>query len=214
MLNIDKTYICHWSKLTDRKSWLINHLTESNIDNYQWVEDYDKETWNIDDIKKEYPLVFDPNPKGRNLKYSEISLLLKHTWILKDAYKNGYDSVLILEDDVVLDIDFTNKFNEFKNQLPPNWDLCWVGSCCNLHVKTTEGINVYQAIGSRCTHAYIVSKHCINKIINDIKYANDGADWYYNNLISEYNLNNYWFEPSLASQNTNYQTTIQNNEYK
>jgi hypothetical protein len=59
----------------------------------------------------------------------------------------------------------------------------------------------------------MLSKSCINKIIESIKFVNDGADWYYNNLIESFNLNNYWFEPSLASQNTMYETTIQNNNY-
>ena len=112
-LNIDKVYITHWSKLTNRKEWLIKHLTENNIDNYTWAENYDKDNWNIEDIKKDYPLVFDLNPKGRNLKYSEISLVLKHCWIIKDAFTNGYDSVLILEDDVLLEDDFLLNFVKF-----------------------------------------------------------------------------------------------------
>ena len=102
-LNIDKVYITHWSKLTNRKDWLINHLSENNINSYTWVENYDKDNWNIEDIKIEYPSVFGLNPKSRNLKYSEISLVLKHCWIIKDAYQNGYDSILILEEYNALD---------------------------------------------------------------------------------------------------------------
>ena len=200
-LNVDKVYITHWSKLTNRKEWLVNHLSEKNIDNYNWVENYDKDDWNIEDIKKDYTLVFDLNPKGRNLKYSEISLVLKHCWIIKDAFDNVYD------------YDFISKFNSYKNQLPSDWDICWVGSCCNLHSRLIPGINVYRENISRCTHAYMISKSCISKIIESIKFVNDGADWYYNGLIEKFNLNNYWFEPSLASQNTMYETTIQNNIY-
>jgi hypothetical protein len=33
-LNVDKVYITHWSKLTNRKEWLVNHLSQNNIDNY------------------------------------------------------------------------------------------------------------------------------------------------------------------------------------
>jgi GR25 family glycosyltransferase involved in LPS biosynthesis len=213
VLNVDKVYITHWSKLTDRKNWLINHLSESNIDNYTWVENYDKDNWNIEDIKIEYPSVFGLNPKGRNLKYSEISLVLKHCWIVKDAFENKYESILILEDDVVLEDNFISNFNNYKDQLPLDWDICWVGSCCNLHSRIIPGVNVYRENSSRCTHAYMLSKSCINKIIESIKFVNDGADWYYNNLIESFNLNNYWFEPSLASQNNMYETTIQNNNY-
>lgn len=210
-INVNNIYICHWSKLTERKEWLINHLNENGITDYQWVENYDKETWSIDDIKSEYPVVFDPNPKGRLLKWSEVSLLLKHCWIIKDAHQNGYESIMVLEDDVVLEKDFINRFNKYKSQLPNDWDVCWIGSCCDLHAPYVNGLHIYRADGSRCTHAFILSKNCINKIINEVQYANDGADWYYNRLIEKYNLSNWWFEPSLASQNKNYQTTIQNN---
>ena len=209
-LNIDRVYICHWSKLKERKIQLIDHLKDMQILEYQWVENYDKNTWNIDQIKMEYPKVFGLNPKDRFLKHSEISLVLKHCWIIKDAFENNYDSVLIFEDDIVLQDDFVSKFNSYKEQLPKDWDLCWVGSCCNLHSITSPGINVYKENGSRCTHAYMISKSCISKIINYINLVNDGSDWYYNFLITTFNLNNYWFEPSLASQNSLYETTIQN----
>lgn len=215
MLKIDKIYICHWSKLTERKINLINHLHRLNIHDYQWVENYDKETWNIDSIKLEYPNVFEPNPKGRLLKYSEISLLLKHCWIIKDAYEHGYNDVLVLEDDVILDSEFIDKFNKFKSQLPICYDIAWVGSCCDLHAAPiVEGKNVYKVNGSRCTHAYLLSKGCINKIVEDIKFANDGADWWWNVMIDKFKLSNWWVEPSLASQNSAYNTTIQNNELK
>jgi GR25 family glycosyltransferase involved in LPS biosynthesis len=212
-LNVDKIYITHWSKLTSRKDWLISHLSEKNIHSYTWVENYDKDYWNIEDIMLDYPLVFGLNPKGRNLKYSEISLVLKHCWIIKDAFENKYDSVLILEDDAILEDDFISKFNRYKDQLPTDWDICWVGSCCNLHSKLVQDINVYRESTSRCTHTYMISMSCINKIIEYIKFVDDGADWYYNALIEKFNLNNYWFEPSLSSQNTMYETTIQNNNY-
>lgn len=210
-LDIDRVYICHWSELKERKTHLIDHLKDMKVLEYQWVEDYDKNTWNIDQIKKEYPKIFGLNPKDRHLKYSEISLVLKHCWIVKDAFEKNYNSVLIFEDDVVLQENFVSKFNSYKKQLPKDWDLCWVGSCCNLHSSIVPGVNVYKERSSRCTHAYMLSKSCISKIINHINFVNDGADWYYNSLIETLNLNNYWFEPSLASQNILYETTIQNN---
>jgi GR25 family glycosyltransferase involved in LPS biosynthesis len=140
---------------------------------------------------------------------SEISLLLKHCLIVKDAYENGYNSILVFEDDVVLEPNFTERLNNYISQLPQDWDSCWVGSCCGLHAPYIEGINVYKMDGSRCTHAFLLSKSGIYKIVNDMKFANDPADWYYNMLILKHNLNNYWFEPPLAYQNLKYKTTIQ-----
>jgi hypothetical protein len=58
-MNLDKVYICHWNKLVDRKKWMIEHLSDRGIFNYEWVEDYDKDNWNVDEIKSEYPFIFE-----------------------------------------------------------------------------------------------------------------------------------------------------------
>jgi GR25 family glycosyltransferase involved in LPS biosynthesis len=209
MLEVDKIYICNWKKLSDRKDRLISHLRDHGIQDYEWVDNYDKDNWNLEEIVKDYPRIFDATEEGRYLKYSEISLLLKHCWILKDAY-HKYDTIMVLEDDVVLVNDFVNRFNLYKKQLPENWDICWVGTCCDLEANLIDGLNVYPASGSRCTHAFIVSQNCIKKVVDDLKNCFEPADFFYNTLIKKFNLSNWWFEPSLAFQNSEYQTTIQN----
>jgi len=210
MINIDKIYICHWNKLSDRKKILTEHLNQLGIFEYEWVEYYDKDNWNLSEIVSQYNKIFEEDERGRLLKFSEISLLLKHCWILKDAYKR-YESVLVLEDDVILNPDFVNKFNLYKQQLPEDWDIAWVGSCCNLHAELVSEQNVYRMKGSRCTHAFIVSQRCIEKVIDQIEiFAKFPADFFYNKLIENFDLNNWWFEPSLAIQNSEFETTIQN----
>ncbi len=205
-----KTFICHWKKLKERKKNILEVLEEEKISDYEFVTDFDIDDWDINSIKLEYPNIFGNNPCGRKLKYSEISLSLKHIKIIKDIFLN-YDYGLILEDDVILCDDFKGEFEKSFSQLPNDWDLAWVGTCCNLHAPIVGEQRVYKMNGSRCTHAYIMSKKCASKILEELKYCNDGADFYYNYLIEKFNLNNYWFEPSLAIQNPNYKTTIQNN---
>ena len=58
MINVDKTYICHWTKLVERKKYILQHLAESGIIDLKWVEDYDKNNWCVEDIIKEYPRAF------------------------------------------------------------------------------------------------------------------------------------------------------------
>jgi len=209
-LNIDKVFICHWSKLVDRKKSLIEHLNNKEIFDFEWIELYDKETWDVDEIKKEYPLIFDSVPHGALLNLSEISLALKHCYILKQIISNNYNSVLVLEDDVVLAKNFIDNFNSYKDQLPIDWDLGWVGTCCGLAAPYEPNKNVYRMDGSRCTHAFIVSNNGAKKISSILHTADDAADWLYNRFIKELNLNNYWFEPALAIQNKSFNTTIQN----
>lgn len=209
-LQVDKIYVAHWNKLSDRKELLQAQFNEHNITDVEWVELYDKDSLNIDDLKKDYYRICDPKySNGNLLTLAEISLILKHCWILKDMFDKQYQTVLILEDDAVFDNDFVNKFNEYKLELPVDWDICWVGSCCGLHAPYNEGTHVYKTDSSRCTHAYIISKAGLDKIIDKITGVNDSIDWYYNFLIKDLNLNNFWFEPSLVSQNSNFDTTIQ-----
>ena len=73
MLNIDKIYICHWSKLSNRKEKLIEHLSTLGISDYEWVEVYDKDNWDLIEIVKQYTKIFEAEENGRLLKISEIS---------------------------------------------------------------------------------------------------------------------------------------------
>ena len=207
---IDKIFICHWDKLTDRKEELIKVLSEENIFDYEFVCDYDKDTWSEEEIKHDFPKIFEVvEGYGRKLKSSEISLSLKHVKIIREVAEK-YEYALVLEDDVILCDNFVEEFLESHNQLPDDWDIAWVGTCCGLHAPTSEGKRVYRVNGSRCTHAYAISNIGAKKVLSELKYCNTGADFFFNLLIEKFNLNNYWFEPALAIQSPEFKTTIQN----
>ena len=207
---IDKIFICHWDKLTDRKEELIEVLSEENIFDYEFVCDYDKDTWSEEEIKYDFPKIFEVvEGYGRKLKSSEISLSLKHIKIIREVAEK-YEYALVLEDDVILCDNFVEEFLESHNELPDNWDIAWVGTCCGLHAPTSEDKRVYRVNGSRCTHAYAISNIGAKKVLSELKYCNTGADFFFNLLIEKFNLNNYWFEPALAIQSPEFTTTIQN----
>lgn len=207
---IDKIFICHWDKLTDRKEKLIKVLSEENIFDYEFVCDYDKDSWSEEEIKYDFPKIFEVvEGYGRKLKSSEISLSLKHIKIIREVAEK-YEYALVLEDDVILCDNFVEEFLESHNELPDNWDIAWVGTCCGLHAPTSEDKRVYRVNGSRCTHAYAISNIGAKKVLSELKYCNTGADFFFNLLIEKFNLNNYWFEPALAIQSPEFTTTIQN----
>jgi GR25 family glycosyltransferase involved in LPS biosynthesis len=216
-LNVDQIYICHYKKLKERKESLLDQFREEKIYRYEFVENFDKTEWNINEIEKEYPKVFKEWKKGlesydENSQNSERSLALKHAFILKDIFKKQYQATLILEDDVILCDDFVNYCNLFMSQLPDNWDIVWVGSCLNLHEPSVESQYVYKTDrGSRCTHAFLVSKSMVNKVIDCVSDINLPSDHFYNYLIEKFKLNNYWFEPSLANQSLEYKSEISGN---
>jgi inositol phosphorylceramide mannosyltransferase catalytic subunit len=216
-LNVDNVYICHYKKLEERKKSILEQFKEEKIYAYEFVENFDKTEWNIKEIEKEYPKVFKDWKKGLesyddNAQNSERSLALKHASILKNIFKNQYKASLILEDDVTLCNNFIEYCNYFISQLPDDWDIAWVGSCLNLHEPTVEDKYVYKTSrGSRCTHAFLVSKSMVNKVIDYISDINLPSDHFYNYLIQKFNLNNYWFEPSLARQSLDFCSSISGN---
>lgn len=207
--NIDKIYVCHYTKLTDRKIILQETLNKLGLD-VEWVEVYDKEVMDLSN----YPLykqVFNINNNCiRKLKDSEISLILKHNYIWEDMIKNNYQNVLVLEDDVMFVDNFINLFNCYTKELPMDYDLLWVGSCCGIHAKMIEDKHIYKSKGSRCTHAYMINQKCAIKMIMEHKNINLPVDFMFNQVIEKYNLDNYWLEPSLINQNKKFNSSIQN----
>ena len=202
--------MCHYNKLFERKKSFLKQFEIFDITNYSIIDNYDIENWDLKEILNEYPNILNITKRqNRRLKFSEISLLLKHCFIIKDAYEKKYESILILEDDVLLCNNFTILLDNYIKQLPTDWDILWTGTCCDLHANKNSIENVYKMNGSRCTHSFVVSKNCIEKIINEIKYADRESDWYYNFLIEKFNLNNYWAEPALAYQSSEFKSTIQ-----
>ena len=208
-MNLNKIYICHWKRLTDRKEELLKNLKDQNIKNYTFIEDYDKDNWDISELKKIFPHVFGKTPSGKFLNHPEISLLLKHYHIILDLYNSDNSYALVLEDDVVFCDNFLDELKNCFVDLPDDWDLVWVGTCCDLHSKYVPGKKIYPEKSSRCTHAYMISKKCSEKIINHLDEITEAIDHTYNFFIQKLNLNNYWLEPPLAIQNSNYKTTIQ-----
>lgn len=207
-INVDKVYVCHWSSLIDRKNYINERLNSLGIE-HEFVELYDTSNWNVDEISKKYKLIFSFNPRQTEKKYPVISLALKHCWIVEDAIKNNYESIMILEDDAEFVDDFVDKFNSYYKQLPKDWDMCFVGSCCNLFSKNIESnVFVYPASSSRCTHCYIISKSGLNKIRDEMYNVNDAIDWYYNHLINKIPLNNYWMEPPLSFQSSEFKSSL------
>lgn len=213
-IKVDMVYICHYKKLTDRKKHITEQLEKFGLINHYFVEqEFDKDTWNMEDILKKYPNI----NKNDGILQDQISnsvksLALKHAWIVDDMYNKKYSSILVLEDDAVLCDDFVNRFNSYVDQLPSDWDIGWVGSCCNLKEPEKPNVNVYRTNrGSRCTHAFCLSARFASKMAREMRKISGPADFYYNHIIKRFNLNSYWFQPPLALQSLDFTSSLKVN---
>lgn len=64
---------------------------------------------------------------SNKVKVPVASLVLGTIQILKEQVRNKWDTVLICEDDVVFDKNIMKKFSKGIVDMPPNWDLLYLG---------------------------------------------------------------------------------------
>ena len=86
-----KIFVLHYSKLIDRKKYILEQFKKHNITNFEFIEKYDK-----DEITEEESKLF-----HSQFKKSSMSLSLKHFYVYKEI-ADKYDNALILEDDAIL----------------------------------------------------------------------------------------------------------------
>lgn len=90
---------------------------------------------------------------------SQLGCVLAHNRAILDAMKNGYNNILILEDDIYLDDKFFEKVENIFNNIP-KWDILYFGAS----QKKWEGINLnnknvyYNANNTLGTFAYGLNK--------------------------------------------------------
>ena len=97
-----------------------------------------------------------------------------HINVIRKAYHNGSNNVLIFEDDVIPSVfyseDVINKCIDFmKNN---NWNLFYLGYTCSIKsILMPKKINelIYKS-NVHCCHAYIVNRNSMKNIINKADY--------------------------------------------
>lgn len=203
-----KILIVHYSKLIERKKYLISQFEKHNIINYEFIEKYDKELLEENDKIK----------FSDDYKLSMASFMNKTFYIYKEISQK-YNSALILEDDVILSDNFTEKLNLYLQKLPEDYDMLFIGNGCNLHIESNKIINgkyIYEKCLyptswggngiTRCTDSYVVSKKCAIKLceyIDNLTYKiKHAGDWWLNDVARENNFKVFWAEPTIVTQGT------------
>lgn len=209
--DLSHIYVCHYTPLANRKPILMQRLKEYNL-SATWIEAFDREQIDLEEVKSIIPKVCEPfslDGHNRTLRLAEVSVMLKHYFAWCHASLFYYSPVLFLEDDVRFTPNFDVLFNEYLKDLPCDWDIVWLGSCCNLHAPTPNGEHVVQVPRSRCCHGYLMRSQSIKLAIENIKTNNWPVDCYFNKLIPDFDLKSYWVEPDLIVQDAEFETAIQ-----
>ena len=115
--------------------------------------------------------------------------------VIRQARAHQWPSVLIFEDDVVFADRFASKFGEAYPQLPPDWDMLFLGG---MHRSEPERIskNILKLSGSTATYAYAVRRTIYDDFLEI--HSNTQTPLDVNNRFLQERFNCYCFYPHLA----------------
>jgi glycosyl transferase, family 25 len=124
----DKIYVITLRRATERHVQLQQHLQGLN---YTLWYGTDMQDIDVAALEKSGSYSLSLSRKHhvmkKEMKPGEIGCALSHLMIYQDVLKNQYSRVLILEDDAVIDIMQIHLFENMVQELPPNWQLWYLG---------------------------------------------------------------------------------------
>lgn len=231
MINNVKTIILHCKKLKERKINIETQMKKFGFTDYSFYEDYDGNELTADIISANYnSCAMNPNIWAKKVllwgpaalyyhnpicNIPEISLSIKYGKVFNMVKNLNIDMILFLEDDVIFNENFIEKFNLYFNNTPNDWDAIYFGSGVELKPENiTNSQNVYkkQHPASRCADSILMKIKTINDLASTWFPFNLAADWElgYQHYLHDHNI--YWWEPSLTkqgSQNGIFDSSIQ-----
>lgn len=187
----DKVYCINLDRRPDRLENFNKEVEKYNLGEFERFSAYDGKQLNL---TNEY-----------NLKSGEIGIIKSNLDIIKDAKKNNYKTILIIEDDCVFYDEIIN-FEDYFNQLPNDWDMLYMGGNHNTHM----GVNPPQKINEKIVKLHSTySAHFIgikSSVFDHIEVllerGQQPLDVEYVKLQKIFNC--YSFTPALTSQLVNF----------
>lgn len=217
MLNVEKTYVVHYTRLIERRQRLEGFLRNNNII-AEYIVPFDKDDLTEELIeeyylfdKEEYSNRVDKTYKSqtspfRPMTKAEISCTIKHYEAIKRVGEECQEYGLILEDDVVFPDNFVDLFNEYLEKTPKDWDVIFMGSCCDLTISEKQNFADGQIAfpkdhpATKCADAYLVRTSIAQKITKTMKPFVIISDWELACQLGAHNAKVYWWEPALVYQ--------------
>ena len=97
---------------------------------------------------------------------------MSHLECIKDAKKNNYKNVLILEDDMLFDDEIIQSYFDTKEiiQIPENFNIFFLGYNANYGYRYDK--NIIKLLSAQCAHSYILSNNVYDEIL-----TNFDKDW-------------------------------------
>lgn len=219
---IDKIFICHYSKLKNRKHGMIRQkekfnfcdvewITEEVVKNYNIREYYDS-SWDFFNNRLKSGFGKDYNLSYKKLTQGEIEITLQHIHIYKRMVDENLSNCIIFEDDVVLKENYQENMEKCLRLLPKDFDIFYFGQGCfqeqpwnedetkEKYVDSPFTIFKKENRQSRYTDSYLMSQRAAQKLLETIVPFCFPIDWELNYQQFLHHMNIYWVYPTMTYQ--------------
>ena len=153
----DNIYVLNLERRQDRFNNTVYRLNNANIYTFEQFYSIDGNTPELKILYNYYSSkpynIFEHNINRKAISSSgSLAILYSMKNMIKDAIKNNYKSILVLQDDIFIIKDFTNIFKQTLNNIPKKWKLLYLGGndrYIRQHLNTNDINNgYYNAIGN------------------------------------------------------------------
>ncbi len=194
------TYIIHTSDAHDRKIHMSKQLQGKDL-NIEFITQGDKRELDQNIIDKYFGGELDSICNSSSCAY-------KHILAYKKIISGEGDIALILEDDIFLDSDFTERvasiIEEINLQGYHNFIVSLENSSLTFVKRSLYqmGKELYPESAGRMTGAYLVDKQVVKTMLQEIEAnkCNDPIDWFHNHCIDRGLIKMYWTYHPISSQ--------------
>ena len=125
--------------------------------------------------------------RHEDLTSGAIGCYLSHYNVWKDAIKNNYKYVLILEDDAKLYKGFYKKILNIIQNTPKDWDIILFG-LYGIGTKINSELNIYKVDMFVNLHCYLIRVESIKKIMDQLIPIDIQIDWAISKMIPNINI--------------------------
>lgn len=204
-MEISHTYIINLERRTDRKDGYFAvdakgefitrdcALTKDNPEGKEkvWIKGFvDKLKNNIPEYEiisavdgKTLDIILPNETPTKRWNKGAYALCLTTINILKDAIEKGYDNILILEDDIVLNPLYDIAIDEYMQDMNKKFDFLFLGYT-TFGNKTKPDTPRWDRISQMCScHAYVINKHMFEPYLELLMRLDNPIDYYVNTLV-------------------------------
>ena len=187
----DKVYCINLDRRPDRLENFKKEVEKYNLGEFERFSAYDGKQLNL--------------TNNHNLKPGEIGIIKSNLDIIKDAKKNNYKTILIIEDDCVFNDEIIN-FEDYFNLLPIDWHILYMGGNHNTHMGVRPPLIINDKVvklhSTYSAHFVGIKSSVFDQIESLLEIGKQPLDVEYVKLQKIFNC--YSFTPALTSQLVNF----------